>query len=302
MLIVSSSLERVAPARARLRRTESSRAGPAPLRGFPFSVLASRAAVATATRVALRAQDAGELVRDVLGVAPRLSLRVLDRQDWPSHAEAAPYGVTHVAANGDLVVGASAADAWHDVSSHFARSLPARELTRLVAIHGVDSKNRRGPSLEALAESLIAHEVAHLLVAQQRIVFPSRWLEEAFANYVLVAALGDNDPVGMRLVGSLAEAARALDAGMPTLAEFERRFGRLDVVSSVLAELAITRAVYAAYATRHTASLAQLFAAVKTSADPDADWELGRMLGSRIHPSIASIPDAFAIGRVGLAA
>jgi len=290
-----------APVPAHHRPAQSRREGLTPVRGFPFAVFASEHSSAAATRIALRAQDASNLLRDVLGVAPHLSLRVLDRRSWAAHAEIASYGVTHVAGNGDLVVGVTPADAWHGVSRYLARNLPARELGQLVDVHGADSGDPRGPSLDVLAESLIAHEVAHVLVDQQRVVFPSRWLEEAFANYVLVAVLGTNDPAGLRLLGSLAEAARALGAGMPTLAEFERGSSRTDVASSVLAELAITRAVYAAYATRDTAPLAELFEAVRASHDPDADWELGRMFVAGLHPSIAAIPAAFATP-VGLAA
>ena len=302
MFVVPMPPHGQAPVRAYQRPARSLRAGLKPLHGFPFAVLASERAGAAATRIALRAQDASDLLRDVLGVAPQLSLRILDRRNWAAHAEVAAYGVTHIAANGDLVVGVTPADAWHGVSRYLARNLPARDLARLVDVHGADSGDRRGPALDALAESLIAHEVAHVLAKQQHIVFPSRWLEEAFANYVLVAVLGTNDPAGLRLLGSLAEAARALDPGMPTLADFERGSSRTDVASSVLAELAITRAVYAAYATRDTVPLADLFNALQASADPDADWELGRMHVAGLHPSIAAIPAAFAAARVGLAA
>src|SRR4029079_6879821 len=104
------------------------------------------------------------------------------------------YGVTHVADNGDLVTGASAADPWHDVSDHFARRLPAPARGALVGVHGVDAENRRGPALDALAESLIVHEVAHLHAAQTGLTFPTRWLEEGFAQHGLVAALGDDAP------------------------------------------------------------------------------------------------------------
>lgn len=275
----------------------------AAIRGFPFPVWASPPERGTAKRIARRALAARDLLHSALGVAPRLSLRVLSRDDWGRYAECPAYGVTHVSHDGDLVVGAGVADAWHDVSDHFARHLPAPALATLVGVHGLDPVNRRGPALGALAESLIAHEVAHLLAAQEGVAFRRRWLEEAFANYALVAVLADTDPAGLRLVGSLAEAAAALDAGMPGLTDFERDFGQLDVVASVLAELAITRAVYSAYAAQHTAPLARLFALFSRGCPArDADYEFGRMLAARVHPSIAAIPSRFASRRIGVAA
>ena len=272
------------------------------IEGFPFDVATSAGEDRAAKRIAQRALATHSFLDRVIGVTPRLSLRVLDREDWLRHADDDWYGTPHVSQDGDLVFGSEPADAWGDVSDYLARRLSARELARLVAVHGVDAKNRRGPSLDALAEALVAHEVARALVARQRIVFPSRWLEEAFASYVLVAVLGATDPSGLRLVGSLAEAARTLDDELPTLPEFERGFGPADAISKVLAELAIARSVYNAYARWDTAPLVDLFNGLRASTDPDADWEFGRMLGPRIHPSIAAIPDAFAVERIGLAA
>lgn len=239
----------------------------------------------------------------MLDVVPRLALCVLDRDDWQRHADVYAYGITHVSATGDLVVGATAADPWHAISDYFGRRLPARDLAQLVAVHGIDALNRRGPALDALAETLVAHEVAHLLATQEGVSFPARWLAEAFANYALVAVLGETDPSALRLVGSLAEAAARLDGDLPSLAEFERDFGKMNVVPSVLAQLAITRSVYAAYAVYRTAPLAKLFAAFHPARRPrDADHELGRMLATSVHPSIAAIPARFMSAHVGLAA
>jgi hypothetical protein len=274
----------------------------AAIEGSPFDVRTSAGQEPAARRIAQRALATHDFLDRVIGIAPRLSLRVLDRRDWLRYADDDWYGTPHVSHDGALVVGADPADEWGDVSDYLARRLPPRELARLVAVHGVDARNRRGPSLDALVEARVAYEVARLSITQQRVVFPSRWLEEAFASYVLVAVLGDTDPAGLRLIGSLAEAARALDGDMPTLSEFERGFGAVDAIAQLLGELAIARSVYTTYARSDTVPLAELWNGVRTSTDPDADWEFGRMLGPRIPASIAAIPDAFAVERMSLAA
>ena len=274
-----------------------------PLPWFPFPVLASDGERSAGERIAQRAEAACELLAKTLGMRPELSLIVLGREDWPHYAAVPDYGVTHVGQAGELVVGAEPADAWHAVSDFFAARLSPRACARLTDIHGIDPANGRGPALAALAETLIAHEIAHLVAAQAGVEFPRRWIEEAFANYTLVAVLGETDPAGLRLVGSLAEAAATLDDALPTLAAFEAEFGRMDVVASVLAELAITRGVYVAYAWAQTAPLARFMAAFRdVRVDRDADYELGRMLATRVHPAIAAIPARFAPVRAGLAA
>jgi hypothetical protein len=272
-----------------------------PLPWFPFPVLASEGERAAGERIAQRAEAACELLANALGVRPELSLVVLGRDDWAHYAAVSDYGVTHVGHAGELVVGAEPADAWHAVSDFFAARLAPRACERLSEIHGIDPVTGRGPALAALAEALIAHEIAHLVAAQAGAQFPRRWIEEAFANYALVAVLGETDPAGLRLVGSLAEAAAKLDDALPTIAAFEAEFGRLDVVPSVLAELAITRGVYVAYAWGQTAPLARFLDAFRdVRVDRDADYELGRMLATRVHPAIAAIPARFAPAGAGL--
>ena len=270
---------------------------------FPFPVAVSAGARAAGERIAQRALAAHRLLGAALGTAPELSLLVLSRDDWDRHADVSSYGVTHVAAGGELIVGAEPADAWHAVSEFLAQRLSAGACAELADLHGVDATNGRGPDLARLAETLVAHEIAHLAARQSDVEFPRRWLEEAFANYALVAVLGETDPAGLRLVGSLAEAAATLTDAMPPLARFEAEFGQMDIVPSVLAELAITRGVYAAYAVDGTAPLARMFATFRSDRHHrDADYELGRMLATRVHPAIAAIPARFAPRTIGLAA
>jgi hypothetical protein len=298
MLASTTDVTFAAPVASR-RRTPSR---PAAAPRFPFPVVASSGHRSTAERVAARAMAAQQVLFVELGVAPRLSLRVLDRREWMRDAAAVPYGVTHVGSRGELVVGAEPADAWQQVSVFFADRLHRSELAGLVRVLGVDPTNRRGPSLAGLSEALIAHDIAHLLATQQRVAFPTRWLAEAFANYALIAVVADADTDAMRAIGALAEAAATIDGGMPTLAEFEHGFGQMDSVGSVLAELAITRAVYPAYAAQSTRPLARLFDAFRGGRARDADHELGRLLTTRVHPSLADVPSCFAAPRVRLAA
>ena len=262
------------------------------LNGFEFPVAVSHGNQDVAKRLALRIQQTLDFLDDVLGVAPALGLRVLDRADWRRLANHCPYGVPHIEDNGDLVVGTDPASGWQTVSDYFARHLAASEVATLVAVHGVDERNRRAPALRRFVETLVIREVAHALALQQGLHFETRWLAEAFADYVLVAALGDREEGDLRLVGSMADAASTLEERMPTLAAFE--CGNVDIVETVLAELAITRSVYAAYALHDTAPLEKLFDAFRGGRRPrDADFELGRMLAIDVHPTLAAIPARF---------
>jgi hypothetical protein len=202
-----------------------------------------------------------------------------------------------VNAAGDLIVGAEPADAWTDVSAWLADHLDAETRAQLTRIHGEDPRTR-GPALGPLAEALIAHELGHLFAQAAQARFPTRWLAEAFANYAMVVVLGETDPIGLRRLGSLADAAATLASHTPSLAEFEARFGRMDVMPSVLAQLALTRGVYQAYAAAQGAPLARL-ATIFGPAGRALDVPMAHPAGLRqhlalhAHATLAAIPDLF---------
>jgi hypothetical protein len=266
---------------------------------FPFDVQAAPASRRAAGRIARRAEHAYWLLRQTLGVAPQVRLHVLDRAHWVGRADTAEFGVVHVNAGGALVVGTDPAIAWTALSRWLARHLDARTLAMLIRVHGEDPRTG-GPALQEVAEGLIAHELAHLVCEQQGVRFPRAWLGEAFANYAMVATLAESDPAGLRRLGSLAEAAATLARFTPALADFEARFGRMAVVPSVLAQLVLTRSVYGTYAVAQAGPLARLFRLFgpastlgDPAAEPDADFELGRLLATHAHPTLAEIPDHF---------
>src|SRR5512145_1513623 len=99
-----------------------------PLPWFPFTVAASRGQAAIAELVARRAERAYWHLRRLFGFTPRFRLLVLDAADWPRFGDTPAYGVAHFTAGAHLIVGATPAEAWHEVSRRFAAHLPAAVL------------------------------------------------------------------------------------------------------------------------------------------------------------------------------
>jgi hypothetical protein len=269
-------------------------AGLVALPWFPFEVKASAGCRRTAARIARRAERAYWILRRTLDVAPPVRLLVLDRADWPRHAEREEFGVVHLTAAGDLVAGAAPAEAWSHLSAWLREALDPRSLAGLFLLHGQDLRTR-GPALGAIAEALVAHELAHRFAAHAGVRFPRRWLEEAFANYAMIVVLGETDPLGLRRLGSLAQAVEPLAEDLPSLERFEREFGSLDLVPSVLAQLALTRGVYQTYAAAEAVPLARLCQLFQTAVASDTlpDHELVRLLALHAHPTLAAIPASF---------
>ena len=262
-----------------------------PLPWFPFTVAASRGHTSEAGRIAQRAERAYWCLRRLFDFTPRFRLLALAPGDWSRFAEVPTYGSTHFTADGHLVVGTEPATAWHDVSRYLAAHLPQATLRNLVRVHGHDRVHADGPDLTGVADTLVAHEIAHVIARQAGATFPRRWLAEAFANYALITVLAETDLAGLQRVGTLAEAALLLGDVAPCGGALDHPDGALDPVPSVLAHLALTRGVMAAYAHARSRPLARWFALARNYAKrpPDADHELGRMLARDVHPELGRL-------------
>ena len=149
------------------------------------------------------------------------ALLVLDRCDWPHFADLATYGISHFTPADNLVVGAEPADAWHDIARELSRRLPAPAVRALIKVHGARSPACRRARPRRVAESLVAHDLARLIADRAGASFPAPWMRHAFANYALVAVLGETDPAGLHRLGTLAEAAAALAAQTPDVAALD---------------------------------------------------------------------------------
>jgi hypothetical protein len=274
--------------------TPMPKSGVAAVPWFPFDVLASASCHGAASRIARRLEHAYWLLRRTLDVAPPVRLVVLDRADWGRFAARDDFGVVHLNDAGDLVVGAEPAQAWSHLSAWLSVALDGRSLQTLVRLYGRDPHSG-GPALGSLAEALVTHELAHRFATHAGARFPRRWLDEAFANYAMVAVLGETDPMGLRRLGALAQAVERLDVELPSLARFEAAYGTLELVPSVLAQLALTRGVYQTYAVAGTAPLARMLRLFLPAVAPAKlpHLEIARLLGLHAHPTLAAIPSLF---------
>ncbi len=258
-----------------------------PLPWFPFTVAASAGTEDAAARIARRTEQAYWYLRRVLRFTPRFRLLVLSREDWPRYAEVAAYGIAHYDDRGHLVVGSEPADAWLDVSRELARALPGPALRKVLAVHGAHPRDAGVPDLRPLAEALMAHELARLVADQARASFALPWLKDAFANYALVAVLGETDPTALHRLGTLAEAARAIPSVMPQVTAAGRR-PSLTPFPAVLMQLELTRAAYAAYADERSAPLARWFTLARKPVAGNRG-AIARLLARDVHPVIAAL-------------
>lgn len=122
-----------------------------PLPWFPFTVAASVGAEEAAGRLARRTEHAYWCLRKVLRFTPRFGLLVLSREDWPRFAEMAAFGIPHLTADTQLVVGSEPAHARQDVGRELVRTLSVASLRSALRVKGAHPGHRRGQALRELA-------------------------------------------------------------------------------------------------------------------------------------------------------
>ena len=230
-------------------------------------------------------------MRRLLRFTPRFRLLVLSREDWPRFAEVAAYGIPHFTAAAHLVVGSEPADAWNDVSRELASHLPSTALRSVCNVHGAHPVHRDAPDLRALADALMAHELARVIADQARAAFALPWLKDAFANYALVAVLGETDPAALHRLGTLAEATRELASITAHPSKLAAR-PKPSPFEAVLVQLALTRAAYVTYAQERGAALARWFDLARKPGS-ESRGDIARVLSHDVHPAIGALAVAW---------
>jgi len=186
-----------------------------------ITVYYPRAHEAKALRLRTVVQEAMRFFTDSLGVAPDLTLAVVERHQWEQLGLGQPYGIPGVDGNPPVAFvpatddGLAATDA---LSIEAGISDTARSL---VAAAGMDwpTASRRYVDLVAL------HEMGHAFAEAYGISVPSKWFGEFLATYFAYTYLVAAQPADARLWSGVLQGYR--DAVRPeyrTLEEFERLY------------------------------------------------------------------------------
>ena len=215
-----------------------------PMPWFPFTVAASRGHAATAARIAQRTERAYWYLRTPAWLHPalpaagararrlaalcrgaELRLSALHRRRQPRGRQRAGGGLARRQPRAGRIAGPGVARALREVL-------------------GADPVHPAGPDLTA---SRRGARRARTRAPRRRpgrgALSPRRGWPQAFANYALVAVLGETEPAALRRLGALAEAAATLAAQTPQSTEYEAADGTLDAVRRPCSlQLALTRA------------------------------------------------------------
>ena len=232
-----------------------------PLPWFPFTVAASRGNVEAAERIARRAERAYWYLRKLLAIHAALS-----------PARARPRRLAAICRSRDV-----RHLAFHRVgqSRRRAPSLPTHGTTSAASLRGACpqppcrpwsrfmapiASMPTGPTSRRVAEALVAHDLARIVVEEARREI-SRAVAEARVRQLCAGrGAGRHGPGRVASPGNPGRSDARARAPRPTRRPSIPRKSALTPFEAALVQLALTRAAYVAYADQQGAPLARWFA------------------------------------------
>ncbi len=225
---------------------------------------------AKALRLRALVQDALRLFADSLGVAPALSLAVLERTTWERIITWQPYGIPGVEGTPPVAFLPATDD---NVAANDALGIEAGvsdAARRLVGAAGLTwpEASRRYVHLVGL------HELGHALAAAYGISVRSKWFNEWLATYVAYAFLRATRPQQAHLWEGILQGY--IDAVQPehrTIATFERLYFGVGSLNYVWYQARFQQQVAAVYERHGVGFLRTLRATFPRGAAPIASQE-----------------------------
>jgi hypothetical protein len=152
------------------------------------TVVISPGAEARAAALGARAERARAWLVEQLDAPFSFDLYVLDEDEWADHAEFPDYGIPHANPDsGKIVLGAQPATLFGSVCAQFWPDLKEDSRDAMHRVYG------NPPLLEAFADLVLVHELAHL-VPRRGQPLPTMWHEELFADLGTVGYLASEEP------------------------------------------------------------------------------------------------------------
>lgn len=169
-------------------------------------------------------QDAQSYLAELLRVDLRITLAVLDRDDW-RQSRRAPYGYPHSNPSLRTVFAPAEYPArLYARSRKIFEQAPPELQARLFATGETDFRQ-----VASFFDLVLVHEVAHLFIHACRLEFGTQWLLEFSANFLAYCYLAERRPNLRERWDTWAEMQAAIpDVTYRSLAEFESNLGRIN--------------------------------------------------------------------------
>lgn len=263
------------------------------LKGHHAQVYFSSGAEIKAKRMAVQLDGVISFFQKHLGFSPTVKLAILSPADWQVYTRNAVYGMPHFDDNQTLFVAADNNDFWRSFVPPTDK-LPA-EFSRLIV---ETYTNKSGElSMEPFFDLLAIHELGHAYHFQDSLVMQRKWMGELFANILLHTYVAEVEPqllpaltVFPRMVVSTTDRSGLKYTTLEQLETNYNELGQKYPVNYGWYQCRWHMAAGSIYDAAGLTAIKNLWSVLKSQRAILNDDLFVKMLDTRVHPSVASVP------------
>ena len=170
-----------------------------------------------ARQLGARVEDARQWLDALLGFSPSVILAAVAPADWSQVTDFPVYGFPHFVGDDTIAVGGEPAPVFDQILELTWPGVSSALRDQMHATYGDP------PQVQAFADLLVVHELAHLYHHQSGFWFPERWIAELFANVALDGYVSERAPE----LGDVLRVFPRCASGMDDAVLIERDLGRM---------------------------------------------------------------------------
>ncbi|PKL83066.1 MAG: hypothetical protein CVV24_06795 [Ignavibacteriae bacterium HGW-Ignavibacteriae-3] len=241
-----------------------------------------------AISVANRCESAIEYVNNLIDFRPKISILVLNPEDWKKHATFPVYGMPHYLDSKTLVVASEDNDFWKS----FIPPLDKLPSDLADKIRKAYSKTDGTLSMMAFFDLLAIHELGHGFHEQGGLIMNRLWMQELFCNIMLHTYIAENEPkniLSLEVFPEMVVSAGTAGYKFTSLADFEKLYDNMDPKNYGWYQCRLHVASKKIYEAGGSSILVKLWKSLKENKKILSDEEFASFLNNEVHKEVAKI-------------
>lgn len=263
------------------------------LKGYAMEIYFSAGSEEKSRRIALQLEQVISFYKKHLGFSPKAKALILSPDDWEAYAGNVIYGMPHYGNNQTLFIASEDNNFWRSFIPPLDR-LPGDQ-ARLVSNTYTNAKGVL--TMEPFFDLLAIHELGHAFHIQDSLVMQRKWMGELFANIFLHTYVANVEPdllpaltVFPEMVVASTDITTLKYTSLSDLEDHYRELGQNYPMNYGWYQCRWHMAARHIYDEAGVAAISKLWIALKSQRKVLEDALLERMLGVKVHKSVAEVP------------
>jgi hypothetical protein len=262
------------------------------LTGFSIKVYYSAGSEGRARTITQRCENTIAYINGLVGFAPKVSLFILNPEDWKKYATFPVYGMPHYPDNERLVIASEDNEFWKSFIPP-PDQLPADLADQVKKAYTMDDGQL---SMMGFFDLLALHELGHGFHEQGGLTMHRLWMQELFCNIMLHTYIAENEPGNLpplEVFPEMVVAAGSSGYEFTTLADFEKRYDNMDPKNYGWYQCKLHVAAKHIYNTGGKKTFLKLWKGLKENKEKMTDEQFSKFLKNKVGKDVAKVQTAW---------